>query len=37
MPTWRELKRYCERDGWTLYKDTDYYFYRRVFDDGTIL
>lgn len=37
MPTWRELKRYCERNGWTRYKDTDHYFYRKVLDDGTIL
>lgn len=37
MPKWKELKRYCERDGWELYKDTDHYFYRKVEDDGTIL
>lgn len=37
MPTWRELKRCCERDGWTLYKDTDHYFYRKVLDDEIIL
>ena len=33
MPTWRELKRFCERDGWELYKNTDHYFYRK--DDGS--
>ena len=27
MTSWRELKRFCERDGWELYKDTDHYFY----------
>lgn len=37
MPTWKELKRYCERDGWELYKDTDHFFYRKRLDDGTIL
>ncbi len=37
MPNWRDLKRYCERDGWELYKDTDHYFYRKTLDDGTIL
>jgi hypothetical protein len=36
MPTWKELKRFCERDGWKLYKDTDHYYYRKVDDDGTI-
>lgn len=23
MPKWRELRRFCERDGWELYKDTE--------------
>lgn len=36
MPSWRELKRFCERDGWELYKDTDHYFYRKVMDDGSL-
>jgi hypothetical protein len=36
MPTWRELRRFCERDGWELYKDTDHYFYRKESGDGTI-
>ena len=29
MPTWKELKRFCEKDGWELYKDTDHYYYRK--------
>jgi hypothetical protein len=36
MPNWRELKRFCDKDGWELYKDTDHYFYRKVQQDGTI-
>lgn len=36
MPRWRELKRFCERDGWELYKDTDHYFYRKRDDNGNI-
>lgn len=36
MPSWRELKRFCERDGWDLYKDTDHYFYRKIDKDGNI-
>lgn len=36
MPTWKELKRFCERDGWELYKNTDHYFYRKIDDDGNI-
>ena len=37
MPDWKDLKRYCERDGWELYKETDHYFYRKILDDGSIL
>ena len=36
MPGWKELKRFCDRDGWELYKDTDHYFYRKVDEDGHI-
>ena len=37
MPRWKELKRYCENDGWELYKNTDHYFYRKILSDGTVL
>ncbi|HNR05102.1 MAG TPA: type II toxin-antitoxin system HicA family toxin, partial [Bacillota bacterium] len=30
MPSWKELKRFCENDGWELYKTTDHYFYRKI-------
>ena len=36
MPSWKDLKRFCERDGWELYKKTDHYFYRKVNDNGTL-
>ena len=36
MPTWKELKRFCERDGWELYKNTDHYFYRKIESNGNI-
>lgn len=36
MPGWKELKRFCERDGWELYKNTDHYFYRKTDDDGNM-
>jgi len=36
MPRWSELRRFCERDGWTLYRDTDHYFYQKTLDDGTV-
>ncbi len=35
MPSWKELKRFCEKDGWELYKDTDHYFYRK-FEKGEV-
>lgn len=36
MPKWKELKRFCDRDGWELYKDTDHYFYRKRDEDGSL-
>jgi hypothetical protein len=36
MPSWRELKRFCERDGWELFKDTDHFFYRKSMPDGSL-
>ena len=37
MPSWKELKRFCDRDGWELYKTTDHYFYRKKTSSGEIL
>ncbi|MCD5406342.1 MAG: type II toxin-antitoxin system HicA family toxin [Desulfotomaculum sp.] len=36
MPSWKDLKRFCQKDGWELYKTTDHYFYRKVMPDGTL-
>lgn len=36
MPRWKELKRFCEKDGWELYKDSDHYYYRKRDEDGQI-
>ena len=36
MPSWSDLKRFCQKDKWELYKDTDYYFYRKRDTDGTL-
>lgn len=36
MPKWSDLKRFCERDGWELYKTTDHLFYRKRMPDGTL-
>jgi len=37
MPSWKDLKRFCERDGWELYKQTDHYFFRKTLKNGDIL
>lgn len=37
MPKWSDLKRYCEKNGWELYKKTDHFFYRKKLSDGTLL
>lgn len=37
MPSWRELRRFCDTDGWTLYRATDHCYYRKQLPDDTIL
>ncbi|HEU4963422.1 MAG TPA: type II toxin-antitoxin system HicA family toxin [Bacilli bacterium] len=36
MPNWRDLRRFCEKDEWELYKATDHYYYRKRRPDGTM-
>lgn len=36
MPRWKELKRFCDNDGWELYKNTDHFFYRKIEKDGSV-
>lgn len=36
MPRWRELKRFCDNDGWILYKDTDHYYYKKIMENGKV-
>jgi hypothetical protein len=36
MPRWKELKRFCEHDGWELYKQTDHFYYRKRDIDGNV-
>lgn len=37
MPRWPEMKRFCDNDGWELYKNTDHYYYRKWNDNGELL
>ena len=34
MPSWKELERFCKRDGWEKYKSTDHDFYRKDDESG---
>ncbi len=36
MPRWSELRRFCENDGWELFKQTDHYYYRKIMAQGDI-
>ena len=36
MPGWKELRRFCENDGWTLYKSTYHYYYQKIMSDGSV-
>lgn len=36
MPKPKDLKRYCENNGWELLRVTDHYFYVKKEEDGSI-
>lgn len=36
MPSWRDIKKFCQNDGWEMYKQTDHCFYRKLMSDGTL-
>lgn len=36
-PTFRDLKRYAERDRWALVRSTDHWYYEKVLSDGRLL
>lgn len=37
MSNTSDHKRFCEKDGWVLYKKTDHYFYEKYLEDGSRL
>ena len=37
MPKWSELRRFCENDGWILYKKTNHYYYKKTIKGNIIL
>ena len=36
MPSWNDMRRFCQNDDWLLYKDTDHYYFRKQDTDGAI-
>jgi len=37
MPSWRDVERFCRRDGWTEVKKKGHHIYfQKVMDDGTV-
>lgn len=36
-PTFGDLKRYCEKTGWVLVRNTDHWYYEKLLPDGTLL
>ena len=36
-PTWRELERFCEADGWTEIRTTGHRFFRKTLATGEVL
>jgi hypothetical protein len=36
-PKYRDLKRYCEKNGWVLIRDTDHWYYEKTLADGSVL
>lgn len=36
-PKFGDLKRYCEKTGWVLIRDTDHWYYEKTMADGRLL
>jgi hypothetical protein len=36
-PRFRDLKNYCEKNGWEMIRDTDHMYYEKVLADGSVL
>ncbi|HHW02498.1 MAG TPA: hypothetical protein GXX35_06775 [Thermoanaerobacterales bacterium] len=36
-PRFRDLKRYCDNNGWVMVKNTDHFYYEKVLSDGSLL
>ena len=36
-PKFRDLKRYCEKNGWVLMRNTDHWYFEKVLANGDLL
>ncbi len=36
-PKFKDLKRYCDHNGWVLVRDTDHWYYEKVLANGDVL
>jgi hypothetical protein len=36
-PKFRDQKKYCEKNGWVMIRNTDHWYYEKVLADGTLL
>ena len=36
-PRFGDLKKYCEKNGWVMIRNTDHWYYEKVLTDGTLL
>jgi len=36
-PKFGNLKRYCDKNGWVMIRNTDHWYYEKVLSDGTVL
>jgi len=34
-PKFGDLKRYCDKNGWVMLRNTDHWYYEKVLSDGT--
>ncbi|KLU60148.1 hypothetical protein CEB3_c35790 [Peptococcaceae bacterium CEB3] len=36
-PKFGDLKRYCDKSGWIMVRNTDHWYYEKMLADGTVL
>ncbi len=36
-PKFKDLKNFCEKNGWELTRDSDHFYYRKILNNGEIL